>query len=242
MLQYRHSQRRRRKIVSDNVILMSGLHVNSIGTDDDGRVYWKFPVSNDLFVCSGYPDIKERIEFNDLVGLSSKVSDSDKNLSWKRISDDNLIKQIASVLGNSNNEQLLRTNIINFILFERTALSVALQSNQNEENSDSHEDIDEEEVQNDEEEVDDQDGNIEESEQTNSRISARKKTPVPPAARSIDKSIDNTPVALKLLTDKGADILEYYSIPSEVVFEDIDVTSGEENHSFSEYFTYGSRR
>lgn len=52
VLSYRHTMRRRNKVVGERAVSMTGISVLPLGYDDCGREYWKFPVSEDLFVCS----------------------------------------------------------------------------------------------------------------------------------------------------------------------------------------------
>lgn len=153
---YRHTLRRKNKVVGQRAVTMTGISVLPLGYDDAGREYWKFPVSEDLFICTQplsdvcQAEFQERLlqearEMSSVQDESDVVMDVDileerKNIvptatttapaegerNWKRISDVSSIRRIVELLGTSTTEQALRTNVINALLLERSANAAAV--------------------------------------------------------------------------------------------------------------------
>lgn len=57
--------RRRNKVVGLRAVSMTGISVLPLGYDDAGREYWKFPVSEDLFVCSEHLSDSAQLAFQE---------------------------------------------------------------------------------------------------------------------------------------------------------------------------------
>lgn len=59
--------RRKRRRVVESAVAMAGVKVRPLGLDDRGREYWKFPCSDDLFICvSTFGDF-DKLSFRDML-------------------------------------------------------------------------------------------------------------------------------------------------------------------------------
>lgn len=136
-------------MVGQRAVTMTGISVLPLGYDDSGREYWKFPVSDDLFVCAEpYSDDVQaefvaylettRRELEDSLrmdinadGTAAAEDQKDRaakkkaEKKWKRINDLAHVRRIVELLGASPREQTLRTNLINALLLERAAPAAA---------------------------------------------------------------------------------------------------------------------
>ena len=152
---YRHTLRRKNKVVGQRAVTMTGISVLPLGYDDAGREYWKFPVSEDLFICTqplsdvcqaefqerllqearemsvqnesdGVMDVDIQEERKNIVPTTTATTATEGDRNWKRISDVSSIRRIVELLGTSSSEQALRTNVINALLLERSANAAAV--------------------------------------------------------------------------------------------------------------------
>lgn len=132
----RHTQRRRRKLVGLRAVSLTGAALWPLGYDSAGFEYWKFPVSDDLFVFATALGDSDRSEFQRMLLMEQRQQQqlelepeigSDAVLAarmlqprrWKRISDVATICRITDLLGKDANERHLRRSIINEFLIER---------------------------------------------------------------------------------------------------------------------------
>jgi hypothetical protein len=137
----RHTLRRKNKVVGQRAVTMTGISVLPLGYDDAGREYWKFPVSEDLFVCAEprsddvqaefqayLESTRKELEDNLKMDIDAEGAGDTKKIAvnatandkrWKRISDLSQVRRVVELLGASAGEQALRTNIINALLLER---------------------------------------------------------------------------------------------------------------------------
>lgn len=191
---------------------MTGLHTIPLGGDSLGNLYWKFPCSEDLFI-SIYETVK-----GSLISHSSEPSYSideefllSKYQVWKKVSDTLTIQKLVTIFSKvtaSNKEKNLKQNIINYVLLERQA-------------EDLHLNLTDHKLGN---------GSTFGNELTESDGTEGLKVPdgesVLTSSENISKPFENNvdlavPVQLKLLLDKGQEILKLYEIPAESVFEDV---------------------
>eukprot|EP01035_Chromulina_nebulosa_P019311 gene19311-25173_t len=150
----RHTIRRRRKVIGDKAVSMAGISIKSLGRDNNYREYWKFPVSDDLFVTYDGPVDAEKKEFDRLIETSNDAIKSDES---------NAVEDPTNQPDNANNQSTAN---------------------------------------------------------------------------------DNVPVALKLLKDKGVDVLSNYVIDEEDVFDDTNDTENVaevDDISHVEYFSYSKK-
>jgi hypothetical protein len=127
----RHLLRRRRNIVGEKALSMSGISQQPLGYDVYHNEYWKFPFCSDLFVkVSGLTEpsqskhafSEDQRDFYKMIGhdaVDTGVSTA-TNYHWIRIHDLDAIKSIASLLGNSLVEQQLRLNLIKEVIVDKT--------------------------------------------------------------------------------------------------------------------------
>lgn len=227
----RHTLRRRRKLIGDQVIASAGFNTIALGYDSSGRSYWKFPISDDLFVCLRKPVVKEKQEFGIKFGKNYASNDNGIATSqsvWKRITDTHVIRGIVASLANEESCDLLRQNIINCVLTKRQLTIPKTSSNVP---ADSNDDSAGNDVSETESSRDDSKSDYE---KPNSKSDARRES-----TRS-SQSLETTPCALKLLKDKGFDILPSYEIAEEAVFEDVIAVFDDEDEGYThrEYFSY----
>jgi hypothetical protein len=127
----RHLLRRRRNIVGEKALSMSGISQQPLGYDIYHNEYWKFPFCSDLFVkVSGLTDpsqsnrafSEDQRDFYKMIGHNSVDSSASTatNFHWIRIQDLDVIKSITSLLGNSLSEQQLRLNLIKEVIVDKT--------------------------------------------------------------------------------------------------------------------------
>jgi len=66
--------RRKRRRVVESAVAMAGVMVRPLGHDDRGREYWKFPCSDDLFICvSTFGDF-DKLSFRDMLKRERAIS------------------------------------------------------------------------------------------------------------------------------------------------------------------------
>lgn len=234
----RHTLRRRRKLIGDQVVAMSGLSTIALGTDPSGRSYWKFPASDNLFIYTGVAVFPEKEQFYNLLDVKQKdflrqpISTGAK---WKVISDTNTIRNVVTLLGQSSTAQALRQNILNFILMKRD-LGLESQPSSKIESRDTYDSL---------RHAENGDANSDEDsdkESTSSEVAAKSENRRESARTSA--AADLEPVALRLLKDKGLDVLPLYEIAEEAVFEDFyaaDIADDEDEVSHREYFSHSRK-
>lgn len=79
--------RRCRRKIAERVIQICGINVEPLGFDDNGFSYWKFPMSDDLFICvNGFTDPPDwKLNLSVLLGRSKKSSKGSKSSSMMRV-------------------------------------------------------------------------------------------------------------------------------------------------------------
>lgn len=136
---------------------LTGVSTRPLGYDSHGMEYWKFPTSEDLFICRASDADMDRQSFRllmeqrdrptdadgDILGettspdvvmvdttqqQSSSSSSSSSGKEWRRIGEVPTIRHVVDLLGHSPAEQRLKKNIVNFLLLERGASSASSSS------------------------------------------------------------------------------------------------------------------
>ena len=133
----RHSLRRRRRFITDAVIESSGLTAKALGRDDLGRVYWKFPNCEYMFICTAYDmghELNMKAELTasltsttTTTSNNSSGSDADKDNTtisaepvWKVATDKTDVRRIISKLSSASPAEVnLKQNIIASVLDDR---------------------------------------------------------------------------------------------------------------------------
>jgi hypothetical protein len=236
----RHTLRRRRKLIGDQVIATAGFNTIALGCDSTGRSYWKFPINDDLFVCLRKPVVQEKQEFNMKFGRTNSTPNSSDHIDpstsvWKRISDTGVIRNLVALLAKEESSHSLRQNIINYLLTKREVKVSQVVINAQAKNASDNEDM-MSNADNDASTAGD-DHVDEKSDDDKVKPDTRRES-----ARN-SQTLDSTPCALKLLKDKGFDILPLYEIAEEAVFEDVNAIVDEEDDGLShrEYFSYSRK-
>jgi hypothetical protein len=240
---------------------MTGISVQPLGYDNSGREYWKFPVSDDLFVCTAPVTDECEGEFRAYVERLRRESEGDfgaemdvesgaaqtsassagaaggADKKWKRISEVGDIRRVVELLGASAGEQALRTNIVNALLLERVTPAAAPASQTSAAATETVSAV-----------------------ETKSEADTETKSATNPDAGTLNSWIDRSrssgslernnsvedlkpkkpvvdivPVGMRLITAKGQDIMPSYVIQEEAVFEedaaDSDVEDGEDEEA-----------
>lgn len=104
-----YKKRKQWSKAADKAIDLSGIHIQSLGKDDDGREYWKFPNCDYIFICC--PNSKS----------SSAVN-------WKIVTTTQQVQSIIDKLGCSLVENKVTQNLVDFIK-DRNNISSAAAAN-----------------------------------------------------------------------------------------------------------------
>lgn len=222
-------------MIGEKVLSLLGIDTKPLGYDSNNCEYWKFPISEDLFIYTNQVIDEEKIKFfqslNKIYNLRKAENGVNSNIqmrNWKRISKIEDIKRIVEYLSDDIfTEKVLKSNIISNFLLDRVVEKVI---------EPIKEVVSEEHVVNGEgnpTEVDNVDG----QDNNGNTVSFRNKVNTP---------IDNTPVALKLLPDKGQIIQTSYIIDLEASFEDdaaeAEYAGNAEAIISYEYFTFSKAK
>lgn len=256
----RHALRRRRRLIAERAISMSGICCRPLGLDDLDSEYWKYPNSDDIFVrlqsassSALRPiDRDERQELLRMIGRGAPVSSpfgqsqaAATGGGWRRISDVDTIRRLVDALGKSERESQLRQNLVSILLIDR-------KSGPEKSQSDGGDDTKEENGADMEGEGEgDQDDEDNQAEDDAEEAAEEKDVPVA-STRTLRKSSgssegggrdkDSTPVALKLIKGKGA------NIPSEFIINMESVSAMQDNEpcevedlTHRDFFTFGKK-
>ena len=121
---YKNLLRRKRRRVVSLVLSMAGISVRPLGQDDKNRIYWKFPSSQALFICStmGSAGEAQKLAFHELVQSQRNQHSTTlatpsvpfvyKMPEWKIITEPTQILALSNALGPSTEEQALRRNLV----------------------------------------------------------------------------------------------------------------------------------
>lgn len=252
----KHTLRRRRRLIADKAINMSGICTRSLGVDDAGREYWKFPTSDDLLICLGgtrRPDPEDCDDLNRELGrpvLKSSQEDAMKTHKWLRVSKTDEIRSIVDLLGNSEAESSVRQNIVSLLLMDRsssTSMKDAKECSSAVDDAGSETEAwgstaetasNTESTVNGDRDRDDGYGYTATGRRKSSKPIKQYETSLQPTAPIID---EKSPANVILLP-KGAQILPSYEIEKEDVFTDTDpAVEGDSEISYQTYFSFGRK-
>jgi hypothetical protein len=178
---------------------------------------------------------------------TNEENNNDNKTKWLRISEVNDIKKILDLLKNSSErEQLLKKNLINFLLLERKSILSQPSATTNLSNNKNNINMDSNNMQI--EQKDEQQkligNNPSASATTTSNNNNNNNNEVVKLSKRLN---DTVPTSLKLLEDKGQEIEKTYLIKSESVFEEhihnvgLEDDEDDDMDSF-EYFTYSKSK
>ena len=212
--------------------------------------YWKFPTSEDLFICrasdvdmdkQSFHLLMEQQQRADSDGIAAATSpdvvmvdtmqqqssSSSSRKQWRRIGEVSIIRHVVDLLGHSPAEQRLKKNIVNFLLLERGTSSASSSSS-----SSSSDPIDSKPVvEGDPERTgtaltdwlgakSTAVGSIDETTTAQQSVAVVASTNHNQTYTTKKPALDIVPASLRLQTHKGVDISPVYVIQQETVFED----------------------
>lgn len=258
-----HTLRRRRTLVAEKAIAMSGIHLRPLGVDARGWEYWKFPSSPYLFVCmsSGLDADKAAFKAMQVAtpgqqpslsapfgppSASGAQAAGSRRHDWKVVTETSAIVALANTLPAALRASLLecfeeppRPAVSNEAKPDRTASGAGPEAGSAPLPSASLSTGSGAGA------VDDSishDAMDEDEDEDRAAIggdgldtSASKKGPGRPPG-----SVDNVPVSISLETKKGQDIQRGVSISTEAVFDESPVVdvAGEDAGQYFEYLTF----
>lgn len=256
----RHALRRRRKDVASLALLKSGISTQSLGKDHYGYEYWKFPFTLDLFITHFNVDGSsamvvldpDREEFNRLIGkvtTSSSASQGTRK-KWYRIGNSDGIRSIVELLDDSREaERTLKQNLIQFLLNER----ILIEKKPTLTKVDSHGTYDGGSLMDVAESKDGESGDHAEPIGNDSSEIKESYSTGKPGRKSLESSSTaNTPVSIRLFPNKGQELVTFYSIPEEKVFDDSLPTDDTEeagnegddpdSDNYHQYFSFSTKK
>jgi hypothetical protein len=253
----KNSKKIKRNQISQRSLPMSGLSIKSLGVDNEGREYWKFPSSNYLYINIDNHIDDEKNEFLKLIGRDiSKTNNSsdmtNNDSKWKVLTTVDEIRKIVDLLGYSRNEESLRHQIILILSVDNYSYSTIPTAKEISEKAlkDAQDLAIELENRKQEDLLNDSKEEVIETSPpkvvSSSRLSltSRQSTVLAskPKVKPLPNAKDLIPSSLKLMTSKGQSVVPLQNIRQEVAFEDINLIEDGADQSYLDFLNFQKGR
>ena len=225
---------------------MSGLRIISLGKDIVGQEYWKFPISNDLYISSSssIDNNNENEMSEEITDKTNDIINNNEIIQWKKVTDLKNIQKLIDIISlsinnnsDNNSQQLIDLKekiIINFLQQKQKELQNELLKKSQL--------LIENELKNSIDNKNESTILTSNSTSTAALISTNEDEITVRGSTRIALNNVDVPIALRLLKDKGQDVQLNHSILEESIFEDDEDLKDQDGIvSHLEYFTFTKR-